>query len=189
LKIFIDVNVFIDVMTKRSGWTESLRVLNLARKSPAIDGWTSALTLPLIYFFRRRVVDEATARTDAQAILKGLQLVRLSQTIIEGALTSAGPDFEDNIQLARLALNRSSRFISSLGIKKTLIPLRLLCLRRRSGSSYKKSPHSKPSSRDPGRGERIMVSIPPKLAAALLFDFRLSVKHLDDNAFMDFLAL
>jgi hypothetical protein len=34
-----------------------------------------------------------------------------------------------------------------------------------------------------------MVSIPPKLAAALLFDFRLSVKHLDDNAFMDFLAL
>ena len=45
LKIFIDVNVFIDVMTKRSGWTESLRVLNLARKSPAIDGWTSALTL------------------------------------------------------------------------------------------------------------------------------------------------
>jgi hypothetical protein len=99
LKIFIDVNVFIDVMTKRSGWTESLRVLNLARKSPAIDGWTSALTLPLIYFFRRRVVDEATARTDAQAILKGLQLVGLSQTIIEGALTSAGPDFEDNIQL------------------------------------------------------------------------------------------
>lgn len=99
MKIFIDVNVFIDVMTKRSGWTESLRVLNLARKSPAIDGWTSALTLPLIYFFRRRVVDEATARTDAQAILKGLQLVGLSQTIIEGALTSAGPDFEDNIQL------------------------------------------------------------------------------------------
>jgi hypothetical protein len=45
LKIFIDVNVFIDVMTNRSGWTESLRVLNLARKSPAIDGWTSALTL------------------------------------------------------------------------------------------------------------------------------------------------
>ena len=53
----------------------------------------------MIYFFRRRVVDEATARTDAQAILKGLQLVGLSQTIIEGALTSAGPDFEDNIQL------------------------------------------------------------------------------------------
>ena len=100
MKIFIDVNVFIDVMTKRTGWTESLRVLNLARRSQEIESWTSALTLPLLYFFRRRVVDEATARADAQAILKGLHLVALSQTILDRALVSAGPDFEDNIQLA-----------------------------------------------------------------------------------------
>jgi predicted nucleic acid-binding protein len=100
LKIFIDVNVFIDVMTKRSGWTESLRVLNLARRSPEIESWASALTLPLLYFFRRRVEDEATARADAQAILKGLHLVALSQPILDHALASAGSDFEDNIQLA-----------------------------------------------------------------------------------------
>ena len=100
MKIFIDVNVFIDVMTKRSGWSESLRVLNLARRSQEIESWTSALTLPLLYFFRRRVVDEATARADAQAILKGLHLVGLNQTILDRALASAGPDFEDNIQLA-----------------------------------------------------------------------------------------
>jgi predicted nucleic acid-binding protein len=99
LKIFIDVNVFIDVMTKRSGWPESLRVLNLARKSQQIESWTSALTLPLVYFFRRRVADETTARADAQAILKGVQLVPMSQTILDRALASAGPDFEDNIQL------------------------------------------------------------------------------------------
>lgn len=87
-------------MTKRSGWTESLRVLNLARRSQELESWTSALTLPLLYFFRRRVVDETTARADAQAILKGLHLVALSQTILNHALAAAGPDFEDNIQLA-----------------------------------------------------------------------------------------
>ena len=100
MKIFIDVNVFIDVMTKRSGWTGSLRVLNLARKSKEIESWTSALTLPLLYFFRRRVADEAIARADAQAILKRLHLVELGQTILDHALASVGPDFEDNIQLA-----------------------------------------------------------------------------------------
>jgi predicted nucleic acid-binding protein len=100
LKIFIDVNVFIDVMTKRSGWSESLRVLNLARRSPEIDSSTSSLTFPLIYYFRRRVVDETTARADAQAILKGVQLVALSQTILNLAHVSVGPDFEDNIQIA-----------------------------------------------------------------------------------------
>jgi len=78
LKIFIDVNVFIDVMTKRSGWSESLRVLNLARRSKELESWTSVLTLPLIYFFRRRVADETTARADAQAILKGVQLVPMN---------------------------------------------------------------------------------------------------------------
>jgi predicted nucleic acid-binding protein len=100
LNIFIDVNVFIDVMTKRSGWIESLRVLNLARGSHEIESWTSALTLPLIYFFRRRVADETTARADAQAILKGLHLVPMNETILDHALAAAGPDFEDNIQLA-----------------------------------------------------------------------------------------
>ena len=100
MKIFIDVNVFIDVMTKRSGWSESLRVLNLVRRSHEIDSSTSALTLPLIYFFRRRVADEATARADAQEILKGIQLVALSQTILNVAHVSVGPDFEDNIQIA-----------------------------------------------------------------------------------------
>jgi len=100
LKIFIDVNVFIDVMTKRRGWSESLRVLNLARRSQEIESWTPALTLPLLYFFRRRVADESTARVDAQAILKGLKLVPMNQTIIDHALASAGSDFEDNIQIA-----------------------------------------------------------------------------------------
>ena len=100
MKIFIDVNVFIDVMTRWSGWSESLRVLNLARRSQEIESWTSALTVPLLYFFRRRVVDETIARADAQAILKGLHLVPMNQIILDHALAAAGPDFEDNIQLA-----------------------------------------------------------------------------------------
>jgi predicted nucleic acid-binding protein len=112
LKIFIDVNVFIDVMTKRSGWSESLRVLNLARRSQEIESWTSALTLPLLYFFRRRVVDEATARADAQAILKALRLEPLSQTVLDRALASEGPDFEDNIQLASAELISANHLIT-----------------------------------------------------------------------------
>jgi predicted nucleic acid-binding protein len=99
LKIFIDVNIFIDVMTKRSGWAESLRVVNLARNSREIDASTSALTLPLIYFFRHRVVDESRARNDAQAILKNIELVPLTPAIIARALVAAGADFEDNIQI------------------------------------------------------------------------------------------
>lgn len=112
MKIFIDVNVFIDVMTKWSGWSESLRVLNLARRSQELESWTSALTLPLIYFFRRRIANETTARAHAQAILKGVQLVPMNQTILDHALASAGPDFEDNIQLASAELISANHLIT-----------------------------------------------------------------------------
>jgi hypothetical protein len=112
LKIFIDVNVFIDVMTKRSGWPESLRVVNLARRSHEIESHTSALTLPLLYFFRRRVTDESTARADSQAILKGLHLVALTQRILDDAFASTGPDFEDNIQIASAESISASHLIT-----------------------------------------------------------------------------
>jgi hypothetical protein len=74
-------------------------VLSLVRRSPEVEGWIAALTLPLLYFFRLRVTDEKQARADAQAAVKGFSLVPLTQDIIDKALASALPDFEDNIQL------------------------------------------------------------------------------------------
>jgi predicted nucleic acid-binding protein len=100
VKILVDVNVFIDVITKRANWEGSLRILNLVRRSPEIEGWTSALTVPLLYFFRLRVADERQARADAQASVKGFRLVPLNEELVSKALASALPDFEDNIQLA-----------------------------------------------------------------------------------------
>lgn len=99
MKILVDVNVYIDVLTKRANWEGSLRVLNLVRKSSEVEGWTSALTVPLLYFFRLRVTNERQARADAQASVQGFHLVPLSEEIIHQALASALPDFEDNIQL------------------------------------------------------------------------------------------
>jgi predicted nucleic acid-binding protein len=100
VKILVDVNVFIDVMTKRANWEGSLRILNLVRRSLEVEGWISALTVPLLYFFRLRVADERQARADAQASVRGFRLVPLNEELISNALTSALPDFEDNIQLA-----------------------------------------------------------------------------------------
>ena len=100
MKLLVDVNVYIDVLTKRAGWEGSLRVLNLVRTSHEVEGWASALTVPLLYFFRLRLAGEKQARADAQACMQGFRLVPLSDAIIRQALASALPDFEDNIQLA-----------------------------------------------------------------------------------------
>ena len=112
MKILVDVNVFIDVLTKRANWAGSLRTLNLVRKSPEVEGWVSALTVPLLYFYRLRVVEEKQARTDAQAAVKGFQLVPLTQDIIDKALASALPDFQDNIQLTSAATIAADHLIT-----------------------------------------------------------------------------
>jgi hypothetical protein len=99
VRILVDVNVFIDVLTKRTGWEGSLRVVNLVRTAHEVEGWASTLTVPLLYFFRLRVAGERQARADAQAAIQGFHLVPLSEDIVRKALASALPDFEDNVQL------------------------------------------------------------------------------------------
>jgi len=99
VKILVDVNVFIDVLTKRTNWEGSLRVVNLVRKSAKVEGSIAALTVPLLYFFRLRVVEEKQARVDARAAVKGFHIVPLTQDILDQASASSLPDFEDNIQL------------------------------------------------------------------------------------------
>lgn len=100
MTVLVDVNVFLDVLTRRRDWVSSLQVLHLLRHVPALDGWTSALTVPVLYFFRRRVFSEAQARADAQTATRGFQLVPLTTDILDTAVASSLPDFEDNIQLA-----------------------------------------------------------------------------------------
>ena len=45
------------------------------------------------------MTDEQQARTDARASVQGFNLVPLTQAIIDEALASMLPDFEDNIQM------------------------------------------------------------------------------------------
>ena len=100
MRVLVDVNVFIHVLTRRMNWAGSLQVLHLVRNVPQLEGWTSALTIPLLYFFRLRVFPEAQARLDAQTAVRKFHLVPLTQEVLAQAAASTLPDFEDNIQLA-----------------------------------------------------------------------------------------
>ena len=53
MNILVDVNVFEDVFRQRQGWEASLTVLNYVGNKQA-TGHVSALTPPILYFFRRR---------------------------------------------------------------------------------------------------------------------------------------
>lgn len=98
MKILADVNVFEDVFRLRQGWEASLTVLNEVRSTQA-TGCVSALTPPILYFFRRRTRGEKAARQAVQKILQGFTVVSLTGEAIERAYAAVLPDFEDALQL------------------------------------------------------------------------------------------
>jgi hypothetical protein len=51
MKILIDINAFMDVLTKRAGWFESFTTID-ALKPQGITGYISALTIAVLQFLR-----------------------------------------------------------------------------------------------------------------------------------------
>ncbi|MDE3088232.1 MAG: PIN domain-containing protein [Chloroflexota bacterium] len=97
MKLLLDVNVFMDILERRDGWVESLAVVRYCQQG-SFTGYISALTFPIIYFLRRRRFDENQARDDTHKIASGMQVIALTDEIIENSRESSLPDFEDAIQ-------------------------------------------------------------------------------------------
>lgn len=97
MKVHVDINVFMDVLTQRTGWSESLAAIK-GLKPRGISGFISALTMAIIYFQRLPKLGETQARADARFVTRDFEIIPLTRQIIFDALASPMPDFEDNIQ-------------------------------------------------------------------------------------------
>lgn len=97
MKVHVDINVFMDVLTQRAGWLESLAALK-SLKPRGISGFISALTMAVVYFQRLHKFGETQARADAGFVTRDFEIIPLTRAIIFEALDSPLPEFEDNIQ-------------------------------------------------------------------------------------------
>jgi len=97
-KIFLDVNVFVDISEKREGWNNSLEIVDGVRKAK-YEGCISALTVPILYFRRIRVKPDKEARSDVWKMIKGFEIIELDNRILKNAIRdSKFKDYEDAIQ-------------------------------------------------------------------------------------------
>ncbi len=97
-KIFVDVNIFMDILQTRSNWQSSLRVVNAVR-TKKIAGYVSALTAAILYFLRRQELSESETRRDVKDSIKGFRILDLSSRYISVALDDKRfGDFEDALQ-------------------------------------------------------------------------------------------
>lgn len=99
MTILVDVNVFEDVFRQRAGWEASLAVVASVAGGRVV-GYVSALTPPILYFFRRCTRSERGARQAVQGLLRGFRIAALDGAAIDAAYASELPDFEDALQFA-----------------------------------------------------------------------------------------
>ncbi|MGH7456230.1 MAG: hypothetical protein ACRENG_33065, partial [bacterium] len=67
--VLIDINVFMDVLTKRVGWFESFTTID-SLKPQGITGYISAMTIAVLQFLRLKKVGEMQARAEVKTIIE-----------------------------------------------------------------------------------------------------------------------
>ena len=112
--IYIDVNIIIDVITKRRNWKNSLRIFNSARKNE-YDFSISALTVFILERYIRNYNkhwDNNQIRTEISKMIQDFKLLPLDDDIIQSALKSQFDDFEDALQYETAKKHECSTIIT-----------------------------------------------------------------------------
>ncbi|MCD6493880.1 MAG: PIN domain-containing protein [Archaeoglobaceae archaeon] len=129
MNVFVDVNIFMDVLEKRGGWKASLALIQLIRIGK-LNGHISALTPAIIYFLRVRFFGDEKAREDTKKMVSGFSIVPLTEEILENSFKERRiKDFEDAIQFhsakisSQVLITRNKRdFISVTDEMRVLTP-------------------------------------------------------------------
>ena len=95
--ILVDVNIFMDALERRDGWTNSLEVINRVKRKE-VKGFISALSIPILYFLRSRYMGDTQSRSDIKDLITDFEICALTEDILDKSFEGEISDFEDGIQ-------------------------------------------------------------------------------------------
>lgn len=101
MKVLIDTNIILDFLLERDPFFHDAETLFQTISSGKIRGYVTATTLTDIFYIARRHTQNIERARQAVAItLALLEVCSVDRPVLELALTSATPDFEDAVQVA-----------------------------------------------------------------------------------------
>lgn len=99
MKVLLDTNIIVDVLSKRNGYEDSLRVLRCCEVK-IIDGWVSTTTITDVMYILRRHASPELLRESMQTLLAVADIAGIRKVDITRAFSSGMSDFEDAVQAA-----------------------------------------------------------------------------------------
>ena len=114
MKYFFDSNVIVNAFTDREGAVEAEKNLLYAAIIGMIEGVASSKQMTDIYYILRKYVSDDKERREILSILmNGLEIVPVDKELLEVALMSPVPDYEDAIIVECAKRSNSSMIVTN----------------------------------------------------------------------------
>jgi predicted nucleic acid-binding protein len=124
MRILLDTNILLDVLTKRQGHFDSPAKVWTIIHSELVEGFLSAISINNLYYIVRKLQDRKTAEAFVDDILKDFEIASLTKSILKQARTVANKDFEDSIQYfsaiqegCEVLITRNKKDFPALGLR------------------------------------------------------------------------
>ncbi len=98
MKIFVDTNILLDVLTKRDPFYNNAAVIWSLVEQGIIEGYISAISVNNVYYISQKLNDRKYAQELVDKILKDFQIIALDYEILKLSRTISERDYEDLIQ-------------------------------------------------------------------------------------------
>lgn len=98
LKIFIDSDVILDVLSEREPFYDSAAALFSLIEKGQVIGFTSPIVFSNIHYVLRKRISKQNTITSLKYLKNLIQILSVDKQTIESALDSGFDDFEDAIQ-------------------------------------------------------------------------------------------
>lgn len=100
MRVLLDTNIILDYLLERELFVTDAEALFEAIQSQRIEGYVTATTLTDIFYIVRKERGTAIAKQAVFRILAAMKICTVDRIILETAIASNLPDFEDAVQLA-----------------------------------------------------------------------------------------
>ena len=97
MKILLDTNIIVDVISKRDGYTSSLELLRCC-EDKKFYGYITTTTITDIMYILRKYSPQNVLRNAMQNLMKIVETAEVSKNDIHSSFLSDMTDFEDGVQ-------------------------------------------------------------------------------------------
>lgn len=111
MKLLLDTNIVVDIISRRAGYEESLNVLRCCEVKRTVGIVSAATILDVMYILRKHISPE-DVKEAVQTLIAIVDVADVKKCDITGAFGSPMTDFEDAVQSFCAKRNRADYIVT-----------------------------------------------------------------------------